>query len=89
MPGYGLDGPCVGEAVRYRPFRHHGGLARKQGLYGAPCILVLVCNSDVTPVERGEVDRALPGHRRPCNSEVSGEVRLPQLFDAGPESEEP
>ena len=65
------------------------GSALKQGFSSAPCILVLVSNSDVTQVERGEVDRALPGHRRPCHSEVSGEVRLPQLFDAGPESEEP
>ena len=24
MPGYGLDGPCVGEAVRYRPSKYHG-----------------------------------------------------------------
>ena len=45
-----------------------GGLARKQGLYGAPCVLVLVCNNDVTQVERGEVDRARPGHRRLCHS---------------------
>ena len=65
------------------------GSALKQGFSSAPCTLVLVSNSDVTQVERGEVDRALPGHRRPCNSEVSGEVRLPQLFDAGPEFEEP
>ena len=24
MPGYGPDGPCGGEAVRYRAFGHHG-----------------------------------------------------------------
>ena len=64
-------------------------MALKQGFSSASCVVVLVSNSDVTQVEWGEVDRALPGHRRPCNSEVSGEVRLPQLFDAGPEFEEP
>ena len=37
MPGYGLDGPCGDEGVRYRAFGYPwGGLARKQGLYGLP-----------------------------------------------------
>ena len=46
----------------------------KTGTLRPPCVVVLVSNSDVAQVNRGEVERALPGHRRPCHS---GERRGP------------